>query len=42
MTAADFQAIYDHCRQGGYDFDLALRTAIRDGEPWYVLKRSAS
>jgi hypothetical protein len=41
MTAAAFQAIHDTCRDGGFDFDLALRTALRDGEPWYVPVRSS-
>ena len=42
MSAAAFQAIHDHCREHGYDFELALRTAIRDGTPWYVPQRRAA
>ena len=34
----DIQAIHEECRAGGFDFELALRTAFRDGTPWYVKK----
>lgn len=35
MTQEQLQAIADTCRAHGYNFALALRTAVRDGEPWY-------
>ena len=36
LTPEDIQAIADTCRIGGYNFSLALRTAARDGVPWYL------
>lgn len=35
MTAEQIQAIADKCHECGYDFQLALRTAARDGVPYY-------
>ena len=35
MTAEQIQAIADKCHECGYDFRLALRTAARDGVPYY-------
>jgi hypothetical protein len=36
LTAEVIQEIANTCRDGGYCFTLALRTAERDGAPWYV------
>jgi hypothetical protein len=33
MTQEQIQAIADACHQHGYNFELALRTAQRDGVP---------
>lgn len=35
LTEREIQEIADTCATGGYDFRLALRTAARDGKPWY-------
>lgn len=35
MTQEQLQTIADTCREHGYNFALALRTAVRDGTPWY-------
>ena len=36
MTQEQIQTIADTCREYGYNFGLALRTAARDGTPWYL------
>ena len=36
LTDRQIQAIADTCQRNGYAFTLALRTAQRDGVPWYV------
>jgi len=33
MSGAQITALSQMCSDGGYDFQLALRTAQRDGEP---------
>lgn len=35
MTQEQIQAIVNTCQDHGYNLALALRTAARDGEPWY-------
>jgi hypothetical protein len=35
LTEQQIQAIADECYRTGCDFSLALRTAARDGVPWY-------
>lgn len=35
LTESQIQEIADTCHAHGYDFRLALRTAARDGKPWY-------
>ena len=39
LTAAQLQLIADTCRAYGYDFCVALRTAVRDGVPYYIPQR---
>ena len=41
LTDRAIQTIADVCRIGGYNFTLALRTAVRDGVPWYVSESRA-
>jgi hypothetical protein len=36
IPGEEFQKIYDNCRMLGFDFEVALRTRLRDGKPWYV------
>ena len=36
MTQEQLQTIADTCLAHGYNFALALRTAVRDGTPWYL------
>lgn len=35
------QIIHTVCREGGYDHALAIKTYVRDGEPWYVTRDKA-
>lgn len=35
LTVRQIQEIADTAHAGGYDFNLALKTAVRDGVPWY-------
>lgn len=35
LTEERMQTIIDHAQGHGYDVALALRTAERDGTPWY-------
>lgn len=35
LSLTQIQAIADACHAGGYDFQLALKTAARDGVPWF-------
>ena len=37
LTQEQIQTIANDCHAHGYDFSLALRTAERDGTPWYRL-----
>ena len=39
MTQEQIQTIADECSQHGYNFRVALRTAARDGEPFYRTER---
>jgi hypothetical protein len=39
MTQEQIQTIADTCHEYGYDFSVALRTARRDGEPYYRTAR---
>lgn len=35
------QAIADVCGNLGCDFEVALRTYVRDGRPWFVKRETA-
>lgn len=35
LSLMQIQDIADACHAGGYDFQLALKTAARDGVPWF-------